>query len=411
MTAARLPKTKGMVAAADGKSNARLDVLDGLRGIAMLLVLWFHVWQQGWVRADVPFFGRTLNFNWVPETGFIGLDLFFFISGFCLFYPYAGTLFDGRRLQSNAEFAWHRARKILPSYVVAIGLFFAIGYAHFDTWTEALRQIALHLAFMHTWFADSYGSISGVLWSLGVEVQFYLMFPLLCRAALRRPWVTFGAMFAVALGYRIGAQALAGDSLRLFISQVFGVLDLFGAGMAAAYLHRWLAVRRPSLAGRRRLWTIVALVGACLAARLSVDLFDHRALHYWADNWYVWGRTALALSFIGLTVGSLFAARWWRAAIANPAFAFISVISYNLYLWHTVVMDYVRTLPIFPWHGHMPPQDNPSAGLAFELTAIVLAIAVAVIPTYLIERPLLRLPLPGRKHSLSPAPAAARVRS
>jgi peptidoglycan/LPS O-acetylase OafA/YrhL len=140
-------------------------------------------------------------------------------------------------------------------------------------------------------------------------------------------------------------------------------------------------------------------------------LFDHRWLHNWADNWYVWGRTPLALSFLALTVGSLFAAPWWRAAIANPAFAFISVISYNLYLWHTVVIAYVRTLPIFPWHGRIPPLNDPPAGLAFELTAIALAIAVAVIPTYLIERPLLRLPLPGQKRSLAPASATASGRS
>lgn len=396
-----------MVPTAGAKDTGRLDVLDGLRGIAILLVLWFHIWQKGWLAADIPLAGRTLNVNWIPETGFIGVDLFFFISGFCLFYPYARTLFDGRRLQTTGEYAWHRARKIMPSYLVAIAVLLGLGVAHFDTPLETFRQVGLHLLFVHSWFGDTYGTIDGVFWSLAVEVQFYVMFPLLCWAAMRKPWATFAAMFGVALAYRIGAHALAGDHLGSFISQVLGVLDLFAAGMAAAYLYRLLAVRRPRLAGTSWLWTIVAL-GALFAAEcLSFDLYHQRSHLHWADNWYVWGRTGLALAFVPLTLGSLFAARWWRATLANPAFVFLSVISYNLYLWHTVVAEWVRANPIFPWHAVMPMQAKPPEQIAYELTAIALSIAVAVVPTYLIERPLLRVPLPRAKGRPAAVTAAA----
>jgi peptidoglycan/LPS O-acetylase OafA/YrhL len=386
-----------MVPIAGEKDTGRLDVLDGLRGIAMLLVLWFHVWQKGWVRADIPLFGHTLNFNWIAETGFIGVDLFFFVSGFCLFYPYARTLFDGRRLQTTAEYAWHRARKILPSYWVLLAALFAVGFARFDTPAETFRQVATHVAFIHTWFSDTYGTIDGVLWSLGVEVQFYVLFPLLCWAAMRMPWLTFAAMFAVALGYRAGAQALTGDHLGGFISQMPGVLDLFAAGMAAAYAYRWLATKTPALTKKTWLWTLVAPAALSLAALLTMNVYGQRSLPNWSDNWYVWGRTPLALVFFALTISSLFAARWWRATIANPAFVFISVISYNLYLWHVVVAESVRTNPFFVWHDVMPIHATQSEQLHYELTTIALAIAVAVIPTYLIERPLLRLPRPGSK--------------
>ena len=400
-----------MLPTAREKSAAHLAVLDGLRGIAILLVLWFHVWQKGWLRADISLFGHTANFNWIPETGFVGVDLFFFISGFCLFYPYVRTLLDGRPRQTLAAYAWHRARKILPSYLVLLAALFAIGFARFGTPWETLRQIGLHLAFIHTWFPDAYGSIDGVLWSLGVEVQFYVMFPLLCRAAIRAPWATFAAMFALAAAYRAGAQALAGEHLGGFISQVFGVLDLFAAGMAAAYVYRTIAVRRPALAANSRLWTLVALAALCWAEGLTIDLYHQTSHQNWADNWYVWGRTPLALSFFALTLGSLFAGRLWRAAIANPAFVFFSVISYNLYLWHAVVAEYVRTLPIFPWHGVMPMQATPPESLAYELTVVALSIAVAAIPTYLIERPLLRLRLPGRVPRPNPASATATGRN
>ena len=56
--------------------RVRLGALDGLRGIAIALVLWFHVWQVTWLRADVPFSGGRINLNAIPEPGFLGVDLF-----------------------------------------------------------------------------------------------------------------------------------------------------------------------------------------------------------------------------------------------------------------------------------------------------------------------------------------------
>jgi peptidoglycan/LPS O-acetylase OafA/YrhL len=300
----------------------------------------------------------------------------------------------------------------LPSYLFVLAVLFAVGFAHFDSAATTVRQIALHLAFIHTWFPDTYGTIDGVLWSLGVEVQFYVLFPLLCWAALRLPWATFAGMTAVAVAYRFGALALAGgDQLGGYISQVFGVLDLFAAGMAAAYVFRLLAVRRPALAAKAWLWTIVAVAALGCSQTLAIDLFHSDVHPHWADNWYVWGRTPLALAFFALTVGSLFAVRWWRAAIANPAFVFFSVISYNLYLWHAVIAEYVRTLPIFPWHEVMPFHALRPEMLSYELTAATLSILVAMVPTYLIERPLLRVRLPGRESTSKPAPATASGRS
>src|SRR5579864_4400360 len=107
-------------------AQTRLAVLDGLRGIAVLLVLWYHIWEISWLPAPLP----ALQF--VPETGFGGVDLFFFISGFVIVYPFVKAAYTGDVMPGWGQFAYRRAIKIVPSYVLSIVVAIAIGYAHFS---------------------------------------------------------------------------------------------------------------------------------------------------------------------------------------------------------------------------------------------------------------------------------------
>lgn len=99
--------------------KARLEPLDGLRGIAMALVVWFHLWQVTWLPATVaPFWPRARLGRHSGDRFSSWVDLFYFTSGFCLYYPYARATFGGRTAPTTGEFAYRRALKILPSYVL-----------------------------------------------------------------------------------------------------------------------------------------------------------------------------------------------------------------------------------------------------------------------------------------------------
>ena len=172
------------------KRADRLQALDGLRGIAILLVVWFHVWQISWLPAPLP----ALQF--LPETGFSGVTLFFFLSGFVISYPFLLARARGTAPPGWRHFASRRSIKIVPSYVLSIAVLIAVGYAHFSSPSQAFGAIATHLLFVHTWFASTYGSINGVLWTRAVEVQFYLLFPLIWFCFNRTPALTAGAEHA-----------------------------------------------------------------------------------------------------------------------------------------------------------------------------------------------------------------------
>jgi len=363
-----------------------LAPLDGLRGLAIVLVVWFHVWQISWLRADLPFTGGAVNFNFIPEGGFVGVDLFFFISGFCLFYPYAQTLFDGRPLQTVKTFALRRVRKILPSYVFVMAVLIALGMSGIGTFADGVRQVGLHLLFVHTWFPDSYGSINGVLWSLAVEVQFYVLFPAICWAAMRAPWLTFAAMAIVANAYRFAV--LHRYDVGSWFDQLPGTLDLFAAGMLAAYLYRALAVRAPRVAAMKLAWTLAAFAGIAGFFFVLHAAFDVRYDPNWPWETFKWGRAVMCLAFILTTVGSLFAYQWWQRTLGNPVLVFLSVISYNLYLWHQPVARFLREHHIPKWTG-ADEHGDPSWGLPFSLLSFAAILVVATFFTYALERPIL----------------------
>jgi peptidoglycan/LPS O-acetylase OafA/YrhL len=374
-------------ATSDSKTP-HLGALDGLRGIAVLLVVWYHYWQITWLPADVRVGSVSANFNVFPETGSAGVDLFYFISGFCLFLPYARTLFDGAPLQSVRTFAYRRAVKIVPSYYLAIGLMIALGFAHFDSPNDAVHQVLAHLGFVQNVWPQTWGGIDGVMWSLATEVQFYVVFPLICWCAMRRPLVTFASLIALGDCYRFYVVAHGGDIVH-DIDKLPGAIDLFSAGMLAAWTYRAIAVRMPALAKKQTLWTALALAGFFVCYQLLAYQFARRYSDNWLYTWKATFRPFFDLALLPVTVGSLFAFGWWQRVLGNRIVTFLSLISYNLYLWHQpLALALLQRRPI-PYAGTDPKADH-LWGLEFMGLAALVSIAVAWAISRFFEQPILR---------------------
>lgn len=365
-----------------------------MRGIAVLLVLWYHIWEISWLPAPAA----ALQF--IPETGFVGVHLFFYISGFVIVFPFVHAVFECREPPSWAHFAYRRAIKIVPSYVLSILLAIAIGYAHFASMSDAVRAIVTHLLFIHTWWADTYGAINGVLWTLAVEVQFYLIFPLLWFAFKRSPWITGGAMIVASIAYRVWAEHAFPIHAPQLTENLPGYLDIFALGMLSAYAY----VRyRGRITSNAASWlaALVALAGFAMLFALLQNLWSTRLVDQWAMVWQTYNRTWLGVSFAIIALASLVAAPAWRRTLGNPLLLFFGTISYTLYLYHQVIARELLAHHIPPYAGTNEHLD-PRWALQYSLVAFTVTVAQAALFTYAFERPLLRLRLPRRSRVLPP---------
>lgn len=353
-----------------------LDAIDGLRGIAIALVVAYHAWLVYGFDAGV-----------VSQGGFLGVELFFALSGFCMFYPFARSRFAGNAPMSWGSYAYRRAIKILPSYLLALTVF-AIAYAHRDGGEQTAYAYAAHLLFVHPLLPKDFQAISGPLWTIGIEVQFYFIFPALCGLFLKRP--LYGALLVagISCAYR-GFVVLTHAAPGFYISnQVFAFLDLFAAGMLAAYVVAWVQTRPrhaalPAIATGGAVAAIAGGIIGMIAFTHSSAMNDNGDFFLWQMHW----RLAIAgLLFVIVTATTL-SLPAIRRVIANPVTGFLAIISYNLYLWHLEILSLAQhislSLPI----------------------ALVCALAVAALVTYAVERPLLtaRRHLPARQQSVQTA--------
>ena len=176
----------------DGKQKKSIHALDGIRGVACLSVVIFHlnmfaaltgIWSP---HFDTP----SALAGSIALMGDSGVKLFFLLSGFLLFLPYAKALLFDSNWPSLRRFYIRRVFRILPGYYIALGLIFLfLGPEVFQpaNWHNLWMFITLRND-----FSNSYQMPIPVFWTLAIEFQFYLLLPLL--AWLMRPLVQQGTL-------------------------------------------------------------------------------------------------------------------------------------------------------------------------------------------------------------------------
>lgn len=361
MTKPVIPAGAAPAPPAPSSSLQRVDAFDGMRGLATILIVSYHV--------GITFYPTPVGTApwWVATGSYVAVDMFLVLSGYLVTTLAVREL--GGALQGAASFYRRRAVRLLPGLLVFLVAHAIYGLlADFGERAVARSTVASLLGVVN--YAEPLGLVPltdaiGHLWTLSIEVQFYLILPFLLAALpMRKPrtaLLVLGAMILV-IAVRRAVLYEPGLMVLKLLTRTDTHIDSALVGVALAYA--WPRLRRlptPWLSAAGWLgfvgwWAIALRFG-------TTDPFTHK---------------------VGFTLAAVFSAAVVAAALAEtgprPVFLFrpfvaIGNASYGLYLWHILIFQSVRR-----WGDHLDPLVQ--VGIALGATALV-----AVVSWNLVEKP------------------------
>jgi peptidoglycan/LPS O-acetylase OafA/YrhL len=349
--------------------------IDGLRAIAVISVVGFHAFPD-WVKG-----------------GFIGVDIFFVISGYLISTIIIGGLAAGRF--SFVKFYSRRIRRIFPALLVVLAICLALGWVVLlsDEYSQLGKHVFGGAGFISNlilWRESNYFDTAAYtkpllhLWSLGVEEQFYLAWPLILWAAWNwRANLAVLTIAIIAVSFSLNVVLTESDRVAAFYSPLTRFWELM-TGSLLAYLtlfnRRSLQINGSRFAlfankivdawqgNSRKLNNCVSVVGASLIAVGVATISREKAFPGW------WALLPTLGAALLISAG---AKAWLNSRfLANRFLVWIGLISYPLYLWHWPLLSLERII-----EGQRP-------AAAVRATAVVISIATAWATYRLIEKPL-----------------------
>jgi len=303
-------------------SGRFIPQIDGLRLVAIGLVILFHL--NGYLVAKWPLHraGSLSQSSWLAQValvGFHGVELFFVISGFILALPFAAHQLHGVAPVSLRKYYLRRLTRLEPPYFVTLIVLFALAVVvQGKSAAELLPRLAAGLLYSHSLI---YGAPNGVAWSLEIEVQFYLLVPLLALLfAIQRRWLRRLVLTGLILA-TLAAQAMVMHPGSRAALSILAYLQFFLAGflLADIFLTDWAEAPPP-----RFYWDAVTLAGWPVVVTML--------RFYWFTGWLFPFAVLLlyCAAFRGPVSRQIFSNRWITV---------IGGMCYSTYLIHYEVIS------------------------------------------------------------------------
>ncbi len=362
------------------ETQRRHAALDGLRGIAALMVFAIHVWIYQLPNTVVlrrDSWEKTLLFE-----GRVAFVMFFVLSGYLLYRAFArAALGDGEPVNVRSYLA-RRAARIAPAYYVALAGTLALLWAAGDVPGRRLvdaAQLPLFFLFGQNYSPDTLLKLNAATWTLAVEVVFYLMLPVIgwlglrwCRASVGRQVALLGGLAVAGLGWNAVDYAAGWGPVASHTAPSF--LPYFACGMLVALLVEQRRARGAARLGPRTSAALVAGAGGVLV----LNGWWHATYPHDSVLMEVLADSGAALAFgaviASLVLGTGTGARW----MGVRPLAWMGEITYGFYLWHIPLLVAARGLGILP------------SGIVLGLAVLPVAIACGAASWYGLERPIMR---------------------
>lgn len=325
--------------------RTRLRGIDALRGAAALGVVLYHAVDQSSKALPTNLFQYPARLVQLTSSfGYVGVFLFFVISGFCIHLQWAKSKAAGVEPEIRFIPFWKRRfRRLYPPYLIVLLLFMLVAASTLGLSLTRFffYDLGMHLLMLHNLDARTAYTINGVFWTLAIEEQLYLAYFLLLFVRVRWGW---GVTLAVCLLARLGWM--------VFSHVVWLKTGGFGLPVPEAAASHWFtwalgAIGVEAMFGQVKLrgWSrdlrlaTVLIVGASALSSYLPSIYDYRLLH--DISWFLmhpmWG----VGFFIVVNRMVLAEDSWLRQATLPSAVSFLSTVgifSYSLYLTHELVI-------------------------------------------------------------------------
>jgi peptidoglycan/LPS O-acetylase OafA/YrhL len=358
-----------------------LPQVDGVRGIAILLVLWYH---GPFLFRELPQFSGQDSpwsflglFGRMSLGGWIGVDLFFVVSGFLI----TMILLRVKEMTgSNLVFWERRALRIFPLaivYLVSLLILVRLGdplvvLASFDAWA----WYALYLSNLHITFYGWQPLAIMILWSLAIEEQFYLVWPFVVRMCDSHELLRWSIGCVVIAPLVRALTVWMADYPATYVFTLCR-LDALAAGAVVAACYSSKEWRDLVMASCKRLAPpALAVIFLVLLVPFSPSIPQTRP---WLFS--VFGYTAIATSWAILLMASLDARGPIEGFLTSRILTFLGRRCYGLYIWH-VLAGGIAIMALHPWHVGF---------LAHAAVWLAILLMMASASWLLLEAPMLRL--------------------
>ena len=354
----------------------RADI-DGLRAIAVLSVVCFHAFPY-WLKG-----------------GFIGVDIFFVISGFLISTIIFENLDKGTF--SFSEFYARRINRIFPALILVLIACFAFGW--FALLADEYKQLGKHIAagagfvsnfvfWNESGYFDNAAETKPLLhlWTLGIEEQFYIVWPLLLWSAWKRKFNLLSLTLVITtLSFALNIKGLHSDAVATFYSPQTRFWELLiGSTLAYVTLYKpnLLATKKQKLntylnaiiyapssqSNDNTLRNIQAIIGATL---IGIGLLLITKERHFPGTW------ALLPTLGAVLIISAGSQAWLnRVILSNRILVWFGLISFPLYLWHWPLLSFARIVE----------SETPARNI--RIAAVVISIALAWLTYKFIEKPI-----------------------
>jgi peptidoglycan/LPS O-acetylase OafA/YrhL len=355
-------------------SRPRFPLFDSLRAIAALSIFAFHVAasQRALNDPDFPWLGQ-LN---------VGVPMFFVVSGFLLYRPFVARREQGGAAPSVRSYAIRRILRIVPAYWVALTIITL--WLGLQSRVFTLDGVVTYYGFLQVYDPTTIAGGIGQAWTLGVEVTFYAFLPLWAWAVGKRVtdlWpLALLASFGIAWKVVVLTTFPSTNLTPLVVLPAW--METFAAGMALAVVSA-----RQTDRGIRPRWTKLIEERPWVPWLVALAAFAAIGPHGWQGG----EKSAVMIQYelktvvaVGLVLPAVFgdpARGWVRRVLGFPPLLWVGLVSYGFFLWHLAVIEKLQA-------GGL---DDTVGAPLFTAIALGVALAIAAVSWYALERPALRL--------------------